>query len=122
MKLFIWALSENCIITDTATRDAVHAKRDNPAIPRIGATSGSVFTLTETTLSVSLLTLTNQDHRKTSKWLKSVFERSVSWNRYIIKTYTQNSINELINHLIDSKFKKANKLFVLAFENHADRT
>ena len=118
MKLFIWALSENCIITDTATRDAVH----NPAIPRIGATSGSVFTLTETTLSVSLLTLTNQDHRKTSKWLKSVFERSVSWNRYIIKTYTQNSINELINHLIDSKFKKANKLFVLAFENHADRT
>ena len=52
--------------------------------------------------------------------LKSGFERTVKWNKYISYTSNQDK-NSNLNHLVDPTFEKVNRLFVLSFENEDDR-
>ena len=76
------------------------------------------FTITETNLYVSVVTLSTQDNAKLLPQLKSSFKRTLTWNEYIAKPALL-AQNTNLNHLIEPSFQGVNRLFVLAFENDA---
>ena len=78
------------------------------------------FTITDTNLYVPIVTLSTQDNTKLLPQLKSGFERTISWNKYLAKPEFL-AQNENLNHLIEPKFHGVNRLFVLAFENDDQR-
>ena len=96
--------SANCVIiyTDIANQD--------PA-----------FELDETNLYVPVVTLSTQDNAKLLPQLKSVFKRTISWNKYLSKPELLTQ-NPNLNHLVEPSFQGVNRLFVLAFEDDAQRT
>ena len=96
--------SENCVIISTKVAN------ENPT-----------FTITETNLHVPVVTLSNQDNAKLLPQLKSGFKRTISWNKYLAKPELL-ARNANLNHLIEPSFQGVNRLFVLAFENDAQRT
>ena len=53
--------------------------------------------------------------------LKSDFKRVVNCNKYLSKPELL-AQNPNLNHLVESSFQGVNRLFVLAFENDAQRT
>ena len=78
------------------------------------------FTITETNLYVPVVTLSTQDNAKLLPQLKSGFKRTISWNKYLAKPELL-AQNANLNHLIEPSFQGINRLFVLAFENDAQR-
>ena len=78
------------------------------------------FAITETNLYVPIVTLSTQDNAKLLPQLKSGFKRTISWNKYLAKPELL-AQNPNLNHLIEPSFQGANRLFVLAFENNAQR-
>ena len=95
--------SENCVIISTKVAN------QNPT-----------FTKRETTLYVPVVTLSTRDNAKSLPQLKSGFKRTISWNKYLAKPQLL-AQNANLNHLIEPSFQGMNKLFVLAFENDAQR-
>ena len=79
------------------------------------------FTITETNLYVPVVTLSAQDNAKLLPQLKSGFERKMSWNKYLSKPGLL-AQNANLNNLIEPSFQGVNRLFVVAFENDAQRT
>ena len=79
------------------------------------------FTITETNLYVPVVTLSTQDNVKLLPQLKSGFKRTISWNKYLPKPELL-AQNANLNHLIEPSFQGVNRLFVLAFEDDAQRT
>ena len=79
------------------------------------------FTITETNLYVPVFTLSTQDNVKLLPQLKSGFKRTISWNKYLAKPELL-AQNANLNHLIEPSFQGVNRLFVLAFEDDAQRT
>ena len=79
-----------------------------------------IFTITETNLSVPVVTLSTQDNAKLLPQLKSGFKRTISWNKYLAKPELL-AQNANLNHLIEPSFQGVNRLFVLAFEDDAQR-
>ena len=79
------------------------------------------FTITETNLYVPVVTLSTQDNAKLLPQLKSGFKRTKSWNKYLAKPELL-AKNPNLNNLIESSFQGVNRLFVLAFEDDAQRT
>ena len=79
------------------------------------------FTIIETNLYVSVVTLSTQDNAKLLLQLKSGFERKTSWNKYLAKPELL-ARNQNLNYLIEPSFQGVNRLFVLAFENDEQRT
>ena len=59
--------------------------------------------------------------RNSQNNLRTGFKRIVKWNKYRSEITNQTKNNNL-NYLIDPKFTKVNRLFVLSFENENDRT
>ena len=84
------------------------------------ANQNSTFSITETTLHVSVVTLSTQDNAKLSPRLKSGFKRTISWNKYLAKRELL-AQNPNLNHLIEPSFQGVNRLFVLPFEDDAQR-
>ena len=78
------------------------------------------FTITETNLHVPVVTLSTQDNAKLLPQLKSGFKRTISWNKYLAKPELL-AQNANLNHLIEPSFQGVNRLFVLAFEDDAER-
>ena len=78
------------------------------------------FTITETNLYVPVVTLSTQDNAKLLPQLKSGFKRTISWNKYLAKPELL-AKNANLNHLIEPSFQGVNRLFVLAFEDDAQR-
>ena len=78
------------------------------------------FTTTETILHVPLVTLSIQDNAKLLPQLKSGFKRTISWKKYLGKPELL-AQNANLNHLIEPSFQGVNRLFVLAFEDDAQR-
>ena len=76
------------------------------------------FEMAETNLYVPVVTLSTQDNAKLLPQLKSGFKRTISWNKYIpkLELLPQNP------NLVEPSFQGVNRLFVLAFENDAQRT
>ena len=79
------------------------------------------FTITETNHYVPVVTLSTQDNSKLLPQLKSGFERTISWNKYLAKPELSPQ-NPNLNHLIGPSFQGVNRLFELAFENDNQRT
>ena len=83
--IFTW--SRNCIIITTDI---------NNQIP--------TFTITETNLYVSVVTLSTQDNAKLLPRLKSGFKRTINWNKYLAKPELLAKSTNL-NHLIEPSFQ-----------------
>ena len=79
------------------------------------------FTKAETNLYVPVITLSIQDNSKLLPQLKSGFKRTISWNKYLSKPKLP-AQNANLNHLIEPSSQGIDRLFVLAFENDAQRT
>ena len=99
--------SANCVIIST------NVANQNPAI-----------TITKTNIYVPVVTLLTKDNAKLLPQLKSGFKRTISWNKYLAKpellaqyAYCANNLN----HLIESSFLDVKRVFVLAFDNDANR-
>ena len=113
--------SENCILTNKATRDAVPAQGGNPAVAAVNNPTSATFKIIDTKLHVPVVTLSTKDDNIFLEQLKSGFKRTIKWNKYRSEMTNQTKTNHL-NHLIDTSFTKVNRLFVLSFENEEDRT
>ena len=74
------------------------------------------FTVTDTKLYVSLVTLSTQDNTKLFEQIKSGFKRTIIWNKYQFKITTQ-AQNQYVDYLIDPSFQGVNGLFVLSYGN-----
>ena len=80
-----------------------------------------IFAITDTKLYVPVVTLSTQENTKFLQQLKSGFKRVINWNKYLSKRELL-AQNPNLSHLIEPSFQGVNRLFVLAFENHDDRT
>ena len=85
------------------------------------ANQNPTFEITETKLYVPVVTLSTQDNAKLLPQLKSRFQRTINWNKYLSKTELL-AQNPNLNHLVEPIFQRVNRLFVLGFENDAQRT
>ena len=85
------------------------------------ANQAATFIITEANLYVPVVTLSTQDNAKLLPQLKSGFKRTISWNKYLSKPELL-AQNANLNHLIEPSFQGVNRLFVLAFEDDAQRT
>ena len=80
-----------------------------------------ILTITETNLYVPVVTLPTQDNANLLPKSKNGFKRTISWNKCLAKSELL-AQNADLNHLIEPSFQGVNRLFVLAFENDAQRT
>ena len=101
---FILTWSANCVIVYTNVGN-----------------QGATFAITETKLYVPVVTLSTQNNAKLIQQLKSGFKRIINWNKYVSKPKLLAQKPNL-NHLVEPSFQEVNRLFVLAFEDDAQRT
>ena len=94
--ILIW--SANCVIVSTDVANQV-----------------TTFTITETRLYVPVVTLSTNDNVKLLTQLKSDFERTINWNKYLSKPELLTQ-NPNLNQLVEPRFQRINGLFVLAFD------
>ena len=73
-----WSL--NFIITDGTTQDA--DPNAEPPVPKIRAPIGATFKITDTKLYVPVVKLSTKDDSKLLQQLKTVFKRTIKWNKY----------------------------------------
>ena len=85
------------------------------------AAAGQVvsFMITNTKLYVPVVTLSTKDNNNFTKQLKDAFKRSISWNKYVSKPYTEQAAYKtgITRFALDAAFQGVNRLFVLAFED-----
>ena len=112
----IW--SENCVITSKATREA--DPDADPAVAGINNPTNATFKIKDTKLYVPVVTLSAENDNKLLEQLKAGFKKTIKWNKCRSEMSNQTKNNNL-NYLIDPTFTNANRLFVLSFENEADR-
>ena len=79
------------------------------------------FQITDTKLYAPVVTFSTEDDNKLLEQLKSQCKRTIKLNKYRAEMTNQVKTNDL-DYLIDLKFSKVNRLFVLSFENEGDRT
>ena len=102
----------NLILTWSANCVIVYTNAQN---------QGATFAITGTKLYVIIVTLLTQDHAKLLQQLKSGFKRIINWNKYLSKPELL-AQNPNLNHLVEPSFQGVNRLFVLVFEDDAQRT
>ena len=61
-----------------------------------------------------------QQFAKLISQLKSCFKRTISWKKYVPKSELLPQ-NPNLNHLVEPIFQRVNRLFILAFENDAQK-
>ena len=89
--------SENCVIMATNV-----------------AAQTTTFSITDTKLYVSVVTISTQDNAKLLEKLKFGFKSKIYLNEYQTKVSTER-INQYFDFLIDASFLGVNKLFILPF-------
>ena len=97
----ILTCSKNCALADMTVR----APGNNNDPPAVVPPTRLEFQITDTKLYVLVLL----------EQLKSVFNRTVKWNKYRSQVTIQSHNNNL-NYLIDPTFTKVNRLFVFSFK------
>ena len=75
-----------------------------------------IFTIKDTKLYVSVVTLSEKDNPKLSNLRSKGFEISVYWNEYKTKSENKNTANEYWCFL-ESNFVGFNRLFALSYLN-----
>ena len=96
--------SENCVIVATNV-----------------AAQATTFSITDAKYYVPVVTLSTEDNAKLLERLKSGFNRTINWNKFQTKVSTERQ-NQSLGSLIDPSFQGLNRLFVLPFEDEAQRT
>ena len=92
----------------------------SPTCVITNSTGQGKFNITDTNLYVPVVTLSTKDNEKLLKQLRSGFKRVINWNKYLSKTELLPQ-NPNLNCLIEASFQGVNRLFVLTFENDAQR-
>ena len=92
--------SPNCVITNS--------------------TGEEKFEITDTNLYIPVVTLSTRDNAKLLEQLKSGFKRVINWKKYLSRPELLRQ-NPNLNYLVEPSFQGLNRLFVLAFENDAQR-
>ena len=77
-----------------------------------------IFTVKDTKLYVSVVTLLARDNQKLSKRLNKGFERLVYWKEYKTKSDNKNTANEF-RYFLESNFVQVNRFFVLVYTKDA---
>ena len=119
--------SQNCVLTEKATRTAnaaVLAQGGNPAqdaAAEINAPSDLKFNVTDCKLHVPVVTLQAEYENKLYEELKTGITIDFKWNEYRSQMINQPATDNF-NYLIESTFNNLHRLFVLAFENDTDRS
>ena len=67
---------------------------------------------------VLVVTLSTENYKKLLEPLKWGFKRTVKWNKYRSQVTVQSN-NSNLNYLIDPRFTKVSRLFVLSFARNA---
>ena len=114
-----WNWSENCVLTDMITA-AADATAD-PPVDEINVPTNATFKITDIELYIPVVPLSGENDNKILEQLKVGFKRTNKWNKYRSETSNQTKNKNLI-YLIDPKFTKVNRLFVLSFGNETSRT
>ena len=112
---------ENCVLADITTQVTRAAQRDDPARPVINTPRNATFQITDTKLYVPVVTFSIENDKRLLKQLRKGFKKTVKWNKYRSEMTNQTQNNNL-NYLIDPRFTKVNRLFVLSFKRENDRT
>ena len=90
-------------------------------ISSVNAAAGQVvsFMITNTKLYVLVVTLSTKDNNNLTKQLNDGFKRTIYWNQYVSKPFTEEAANKtgIIRFALDEAFQGVNRLFVLAFED-----
>ena len=81
--------------------------------------SNIIFTIKDTKLYVTVVTVSTKDNEKLSKLLSKGFERSLYWNEYKTKSEDKNTTNQF-RYFLESNFVGVNRLFVLVYPNRND--
>ena len=81
----------------------------------------ATFAINDTKLYVTVITLSQQDNAKLLQQLKSGLKRVINWNKYLSKPELLTP-NPNLNYLVEPSFQGINRIFVLAYENDAQRT
>ena len=84
------------------------------------STGAGTFEITDTKLYVPVVVLSTKENAKLLQQLKSGFKRVINWNKYLSKPELLRQ-NPNLNYLIQPSFQVVNRLFILAFENDAQR-
>ena len=94
---------------------------ENCVIVAIDLTAqATTLSITNTKLYVPVVYLSTRDNAKPLEQLKSGFKKAINWNKYQSEVSTERP-NQYLDFLIDPSFQGVNRLFVLSFENEAQR-
>ena len=115
-----WRTLEMPIFTCEITLDLNWSKNWAIVATNVAA-QATTFSITDTKHYVPVVTLSTQDNAKVLEQLKSGFKRTINLNKYQTKVSTER-INQYLDFLIAPSFQGVNRLFVLSFENEAQRT
>ena len=105
--------NKNCVIT--SIQREVNLDGGNTE-----ASTDASLAISDCKLYVPVITLSKDDEIKLLTNLKSGFKREIKWNKYRSLMSTE-AINNNFNILIDPTFTNFNRLFVLAYQDDADR-
>ena len=108
--------NKNCVITSLEQR----AIDQNDPPNRDGAPTGAALAINDCKLYMPVVTLSKDNEIKLLTNLKSRFKREVISNKFRSQMSTE-AINNNLNLLVDPTFVNVNRLFVLAYQNDADR-
>ena len=93
----------------------------SPTCVITNSTGEGKFKITDTNLYVPVVTSSTKGNEKLLEQLGSGFKRVINWNKYLQKPESLGQKANL-NYIIEPSFQEVNGLFVLAFENDAQRT
>ena len=85
------------------------------------ANQNATFSIADTKVYVTVITLKTQYNSKLLQQLKSSFKRVINWNKHLSKPVLL-AQNPNLNHLVETRIQGVNRLFVLAFENDTQGT
>ena len=84
------------------------------------AAPATKFSIIDAKFYVPVVTLLTQDNAKLFEQLKPRFKSTTNWNKYQTKVSTER-INQYLDFSIHPSFQGEDRLFVLSFENEAQR-
>ena len=115
--------TEDCVLTEKATREELPAGDDpaaEPAVNAINRPKDLKFSVTDCKLYVPVVTLLTEYQNQLYKELKTGISIDFTWSKYRSQMINQTATNNL-NFLIYPTFNNVNRLFVLPFPNEEDR-
>ena len=71
---------KNCVLISKASREVNYGA--DPVVRKIDNPQNAIFEITDTRLYVPVVTLSKENNIKLLKQLKSVFKRTIKWNKY----------------------------------------